>query len=134
MSDTASSRDGCVVPTAPLSAAVTAFVKGWNRDRPPTAGRYSSARSSASIEPVSAIEWLSTETRIPVGTLHRIRYNRSRLTELRVADPIVCAMNQTHLLYDGTLPVIPNPKAKAELRAACCGGSLGGFSSLTGLA
>jgi hypothetical protein len=47
-------------------------------------------------------------------------------TELRTADLLVAAIQSPELLYDGTLQIEPNPAARAEARASCCGGSLTG--------
>jgi hypothetical protein len=130
----ATARDGCVVDAAPLSEMLSGFVGSWNRDRPPTAGRFSERRTRNHLSPVGAIRWLASETGIPEGTLSNIAAKRHPAVELGVADRIVTALGCPEVLSDGeyptnrggTLEIRPNPLAKADARAACCGGSLTG--------
>lgn len=126
--------DGCLVPTAPLAVAVTAFLSDWNRDRPQTAGRFH-APADDPVTPIRGVAWLSTESGVPEDTIQRIVGLRSRGTELRIADALTQALERPDLFHDGeppTLPIYPNPSAPRELRAACCGGSTA--SSLNGSA
>jgi hypothetical protein len=127
--------DGCLVPTAPLSAVVSEFVSRWNHDRPQTAGRFASPLYDDDVSPVRAFAWLAANSGVPEGTIQRIVQGRSQGTELRIAEALVCgALERPDLFYDGdppTLPIYPNPSAPAIDRLSCCGGSM---DSLNGAA
>ncbi len=127
-----SCRDGCAVPTAPLSSLIYGFVSEWERGRPATGGQFSQRTGTelarAEVGPVKALEWLAQETGIPVPTIENImRKPKQRpTTEYRYADAIVTALDRSDLFYDGrppTLPVSPNPSASKAARANCCSGS-----------
>lgn len=125
-------RDGCAVETEPLARVVSRFVESWNKTRPPTGGHYS-GRNRARLpqrDTMSALDWLSQETGLKVTHLKSITVKRTRarssrpaMTELRHADAIVNAIGVEHVFQDGTLPILPNPRASKALRAACCSGS-----------
>lgn len=122
---TAFARDGCAVETGPLADMLDAFVSRWNRTRPPRSGGKFTDAGSRSVAFVGAIQSLVQETRLQEGTIERVIQRRSRYTELRTADPLLAAIDETGALYDGRLRVVPNPAASARARAACqhCGGS-----------
>jgi hypothetical protein len=60
------------------------------------------------------IQWLSHETGVLPRSLHRIIHNESQYTRLTMVDQILTGLGLTHLLYDGTLKVIPNPRWSQE--------------------
>lgn len=126
-------RDGCVVETAPLAEVLSGFVQRWNRDRPPlNSGRFAPGQTRTEVTTVSAYEYLAQETQLGTRVIERIAKNRSKLTELRVADALVTAIERPEVFVDGTLTVMENPFAKASERAKCCGGS-SSDGSLTGV-
>lgn len=117
--------DGCLVPTAPLSVVVSEWLSQWNHDRPQTAGRFSSAYGDA-VCPIRGVDWLADESGVPEGTIQRIVSQRSRGTELRIADALVQAIDRIDLFNDGdppTLQIYANPSAPIADRLSCCGGS-----------
>lgn len=129
------SRDGCVVPTEPLSTLLQGFVRDWGRQRPPVGGRFaarSGRRRRREVEavpasdappPVSAVDYLAREAAVTAGQVERIIWSARRYprTELRVADALLAAIERPDLLRE--LPVEPNPMATATARAECCSGS-----------
>lgn len=131
-------RDGCVVPTEPLSHLLNGFVQQWKRTRPATRGRFRQrAEERATVDPLGAVEWLALKTReqdptgrgIPEGTIQNIvSGGRYKHTELRVADPLIAAINMPEAFHGNppVLPILPNPSASKEARASCCGGALTG--------
>lgn len=126
-------RDGCLVPTEPLAAALNEFISHWNRERPQPGGRFASPGAEI-VAPVRAYGWLAENSGVAEATISRIVGLRSRGTELRIADALVQAIERPDLFYDGeppTLPIYPNPMAPAEDRL-CCGGSTYAAESLTG--
>lgn len=128
----ATARDGCVVPTEPLSHLLRGFVDEWNRERPSTGGRFAPKNLRTEVAVLGAVEWISQETQIPEPTIQNLLPSkktgqpRHRHTELRIADAVVQAIGKTQAFHDGTLEVLPNPSASQEARAACCSGSLTG--------
>lgn len=119
--ETVVSRDGCVVETHQLAAVLDGFVRRWNRDRPPTAGKFAPNQTRTEVTTVTAYEWLAQETRLPERTIEQIarsrtRKNAPRLTELRVADALLTAIDCPEALHDGTLPVFENPLARPDAR------------------
>lgn len=138
--DVSYARDGCVVPTEPLSTLLQGFVADWNRDRPTSAGQFRGRGESrtAADTPISALRWLAQETGVPEGTIQNVIASggRYRHTELRVADPLVQAIGRVDVFHSEPpgLPILPNPLASSEARSACCAGSTPQFEpwSLTG--
>lgn len=63
--------------------------------------------------PVGPIDWLSKESGVSVRTLHRIVTVEYVTTNLSIADAILVALGQQHLL-NTTMHVIPNPKWSLE--------------------
>lgn len=103
--------------TAPLSALVAEFVSDWRRTRPSRRNRFDTD-GAEQIEPVGPYEWLATATGLPESTLRAVRNPRRQpLTELRVAESLVAAIGEPAMFRNGTLTVIPNPKATPELQA-----------------
>jgi hypothetical protein len=144
------------------------FVSSWNRDRVPNrtstsfrsaADRRAAPSASSRREPelVGAIEWLAVETRkhgqdgLSTDTIEKVLKAKFQTTELRIADPIVTALNRPEefseiteyahspactVSVDGRLAagcpgcgvareqlvIRPNPLAKREVRVECCGG------------
>jgi len=149
-----SGRDGCVVDTAPLSAMVREFEEQWRREHSPTfdsTGRsnggakaardergHFAGRSDDALTPPSWVEELEQRTQrldrvsgqgLTRWQIYSVRDCRHRSTELRIADPLATALRRTDAFRDGeppTLDVRPNPKARPDAQAACCGGSLTG--------
>ena len=132
----ATARDGCVVETEPLAHLVGGFVASWNRDRPPTGGRFSDRKARerrTEVSTLGAVSWLADQTRrsdpsglgIPPDTIQNVVSRRYRTTELRVADALVSAIGRPEVFHDGTLTIRPNPSASRAAREACCGGSSG---------
>ena len=68
-----------------------------------------------------AAAWLSLAASVPEATIQHILARHYRMTELRVADALLTALEQTDVLCDWT--IYPNPGARPEDRAECCGGS-----------
>jgi hypothetical protein len=112
--------DGCLVPTGPLAEILEAFLNRWKRDRPPTAGQFS---SSSTVSPILGIQWLSAESGVSESTIQNIVDRRYRGTELRIAEALVVGALERPDLFDEALEVYPNPSAPAWARAECCGGS-----------
>lgn len=122
-------RDGCVVPTAPLSRLVNDFVDGFRAQYEERRER-AHGRRVGGVTP-SAVAWLADATRrrdphgrgVSESTITGVLAARYQVTEFRVADALVCAMGKVTAFYDGeppTLPVVPNPLMK---NPSCCGGS-----------
>lgn len=63
---------------------------------------------------------------VPTKTIENVLAGRHRLTELRIADALVAAVEQPEAFHDGTLRILPNPNAAPAVRASCCGSSLNG--------
>lgn len=63
---------------------------------------------------------------VPPRAIHKVLRKQYRTTELRIADPLVAAIEHTEAFHNGTLTIRANPKAAPEDRAACCSGSLTG--------
>lgn len=115
------------------------FLASWNRDRPQTTGRFGpgGTSSTADLTPVRGIAWLAAEATyaagrnsdgspryvVPEATIQNVVLCRYRMTELRVADAIVTALDKPEVWHDGTLTVVPNPSAPRAAREACCAGS-----------
>jgi hypothetical protein len=135
-----------VVPSEPLAHLLHGFVEDWKRQRPTTSGQFAAGnRRTQERETLSAVEYLALETRrtaqrhdpaaqgVLPSTIENLLARdpagrprpRSRVTELRVADALVAAVGRTEAMYDGTLPVQPNPNASRAAQA-CCSGSLTG--------
>jgi hypothetical protein len=109
-----------VVCREPLRRMVTTFVQGWNRERPPVGGQYAENRKRATAVHVGAVEWLSTESGIPRGTIEnltRTSTGRSPVVAYDVADSLVAALGQPQAMYDGTL------ERTSRSSASCCSGS-----------
>lgn len=123
-------RDGCAVDAYAVAALLQTFVRDWNRERPPTEGKFEGRAARDRIDAVRPYDYLSEQTGIKPRTLERLAAARSRHVELRVADQIVAALGCPQVFQDGTLTIVPNPTALASVRAGCCGGS----DSLTGVA
>jgi hypothetical protein len=129
--------DPCVVESEPLRGMLNEFVDRWNLTRTATRTGTSfrsavdrvAAPTTADVRAraqLGALAWLSQQTGVPVSTIQNIarpRRPKYRTTELRVADPLVAAMNRPEAFQDRTLEVTPNPRAPANVRARCCGGS-----------
>lgn len=132
MTDEKPEPDGCVVSTVPLAAILREFVDDWRKKRPPTKGQYSSEeRGAPDVEPLSPYTSLAFDTGIPEAAIRRVRNpKRHPVTELHVADSLVAAIGNPGMFHDGTLMIMPNPKATVERQSECCGGSES--SSLTG--
>lgn len=106
--------NGCVVLTAPLTSAIRAFVERWDREN--------EEDDPWMPERISGMAWLSLESGLSEDVLWNIRGARFRTTELSTADRIVHALGHEEWFHDGTLTVLPNPRASRELRESCCGG------------
>lgn len=128
------SRDSCVVDTAPLAQLLQGFITTWNVSRPAVArggtsngGRFTprAERPVEEVGMVSAVSWLAAETGVPESTIEKVARGRSKTTELRIADPLVQALDRPQAYHDGTLTIRPNPLAPRTVRARCCGGSGG---------
>lgn len=140
-------RDVCVVPSLPLAHLLHRFVDDWKQTRPTTSGQFASGqRRQQTRETLSAVQYLALETEraarragpkgrgVPESTIENLLARdpserprpRSRVTELRIADPLVAAIGRTEALYDGTLPIMANPNASRAAQGACCSGSLTG--------
>lgn len=125
-------RDPCVVNAQPLAEMLQSFVMNWERTRPCTTGQFSSS-GRADVSAIGAISWLHQETGLPKRTIQRLAAGQRKTTELRVADALVNALGLEHEFSEltGSLQVMPNPRASASARAACCG-IPGDSGSLTG--
>jgi hypothetical protein len=99
---------------------VTGFVASWKRERPPTGGQFAEDRKRRTVVPVGAVEWLSSESGVPRGTIEnltRTSTGRSPVVPYDVADAIVAALGQPQAMYDGTLVTTTRSSA------SCCPGS-----------
>lgn len=108
-----------VVCREPLRRMVTTFVQSWNRERPPTGGQFAENRRRASVVHVSAVEWLSTSSGVPRGTIEKIARPtaQSAVVPYDVADSLAAALGRPEAMYDGTL------ERTSRSAAACCSGS-----------
>lgn len=119
-----SEPDGCIVDTAPLSILLRDFVTGWKKTRPSTKGQFGAPAARVPGEPLGAYTALAFHTGLRESDIKRVRNpGRHPVTELRVADALVGAIGNPGMFHDGTLTVRPNPRAPADRRAECCGGS-----------
>lgn len=130
--------------TQPLAQMLNGFIASWNRTRPATGGQFSALDRAAGsfldreldgvprtdVTPLGAVPWLAAETRrmdggagVSESTIEKVKMGRYKTTELRIADPLVMAMDRPDALHDGTLTIRPNPLAPPDVRARCCGGS-----------
>lgn len=106
------------------------YVSAWNRDRPATAGRFASPGDD-SVSPVGAVSYIAEATKqsdpdgrgVPEKTIQNLVAARFPVTELRIADAVVSAIDRPHLFHDGTLEIRQNPLASRKSLATCCGGS-----------
>lgn len=111
VSEEPGARDGCIVDTAPLAVVVRGFISSQGLEQ---AGR----------------RWLAERSGIHEDTIENIAAARSAVTELRVADALLTALERPDLLSDGKLPrntggtleIRPNPRARKDLQASCCSG------------
>lgn len=122
--------------TGPLKAMLDDFVRGWERERPPNqSGRFGAGGSRTTVEFVSAVDWLADRTGISAEEIRNVRRARGRLTELRLADPLLAAIGRPDVLSAPTgaqpeLPIQANPAATRRAQQACCGGgSLNGAAN-----
>lgn len=108
-----------VVCREPLRRIVTGFVASWNRERPPVGGQFAENQRRSSTVHVSAVEWLSSNSGIPRGTIENITRasERSAVVSYDVADALVGAIGRPELMYDGTL----EPTRRSA--PTCCSGS-----------
>lgn len=128
-------RDGCLVTAEPFAELVRSHVRRWNRDRPQLGGTWTPRED---LPPIQPLVWLSAEAShladpcgdylphlfVPVGLLEKLVPRGLReWIELRVADAIATALDEPGLIWDPAVEVIPNRRAKRELRASCCSGS-----------
>lgn len=111
-------HDCLCVPTEALSDLLGEYVSSWNQRRPPTP--FPQMRNTPR-DTLTAVESLTASSGLTASQIDGIRRKRTRYTELRVADPLVAAMNRPEAFYDGSLPVIANPKASASTRASLTG-------------
>jgi hypothetical protein len=99
-------KDDCLVLTGPLALLVEGFItaRGQTCDGDPVA-------------------WLAQRTRdadpgrdgISTARITRVLRRERQHTELNVADVLLVAIGRVDALYDGTVPIIPNPA-----RPGCC--------------
>jgi hypothetical protein len=122
-------RDGCVVDSAPLAGLLIPFIDEWTRRYPSVGGRYLRNGQRAETEMPTATGYLSAKSGVSERTIQNITRRdketgapspSARTTELRIADPLVAAIDRTEVFFDGTLPVHPNPRAHPTVRASCC--------------
>lgn len=94
-----SAPNGCVVLTAPLSAAVRFFIYRRNLDQP---------WSDGAVGFVGPLEWLAGESGLDEETIRTVSRNRYRTTKLATADALAQALGHPEWFYDGTLTILPN--------------------------
>lgn len=142
--------------TARLKNVLDQWIGRWERDHPDLAtglsgkqGQGSSGRRNElgqlnGNEAVGAVAILHERTRLldrdaetgepGVGvskqSIRSVVVSRWRTTELRTADLLVAAAECPEVFHDGSLAVIPNPRASADAQRACCGGSLNGSGEM----
>jgi hypothetical protein len=112
-----------VVCREPLRRIVTVFVARWNSERPPMGGQFAENRTRAPVAHVPAVEWLSTNSGVPRGTIENItrKKARSMVVPYEVADALVAAIGCPEAMYDGTLEATSRRNG-----GSCCSGSLTG--------
>lgn len=108
---------------------VQSFVTGWERDRPLRAGQFGSEGRGLDKGFVSAVGWLSATSGISADTIYRVKSGKVTVTEYYVADALVIAMGKPEAMSNGTFHVEPNPWARTEVRAQCCGSLTGAVST-----
>lgn len=114
-------RDGCVVPTDPLADLVRGFLHSWNRERPSNHGQFSEGPTQEEVTFVGGTEWLVMEAGVSRDKIQSITQRRQPVTELHIADALVGAIGRPEVFHDGTLQVMPNPRAARAARDSCCG-------------
>lgn len=93
------------------------FFATWNRDRPPTGGRFAGRGSTTDVTPIRAAAWLSAESNVSESTIRNIVDERYRMTSLRIAEALVVdALERPDLFYDGEPPTLETI-ARADVAA-----------------
>jgi hypothetical protein len=100
-----------------LAAVVQRFIDEWEVERPrPT----NPAERGHAAHRLSGFTWLVACTSWTPDTLIKLLNGRTKLVPLWSADEVLVAMNATHVLYDGTVPVVPHRRARMAARRSCC--------------
>lgn len=114
-------RDPCAVETTGLAAVVASFVSEYGR-RHRTMAVGEDALTGAIQELVRRTMDID-----PVGrgvsdkTIRSVLKGTYATTDLRTADALVTAARRPMAFHDGTLGVVQNERASAEVRKTCCG-------------
>jgi len=101
-----------VVMNAELGPLITTWRQEWDAERPymPAKVFYHAKRENF----LTALEYLSSRSGIAKRKINAIQAEQYRFTGLGVADQLLVAMNLEHLLDDGTIHVVPNPRMSLE--------------------
>lgn len=118
-------RDPCAVEASGLAAVLEEFVIEFGTRRGTSAG------PSQQEVVTGAVEVLVRRTQdadlegigVSEKTIRSVLRGSYRTTELRTADALVTAARRTNAFHDGSLVIIPNPRAAAAVRGSCCGAS-----------
>lgn len=93
-----------------FAAILNNFMEEWRRERPPddvvANGHFAQDKQHNFI---GVLEWLSSKTGIHERRIREFQHGKVERVPLSQADALIQAMNLTHLFWNGTLKVIPNP-------------------------
>lgn len=64
---------------------------------------------------ITGISWLAQTSGLSTRRIWSIVHQETRHTGLSIADKLLTAADLSHLLQDGTLEVIPNPRMSQEM-------------------
>lgn len=122
---TTRSHDLYVVDAAPLAEALHGFVTGWSRTHPRDAAQQDRIKARRpEVTPVSAVEWLTTESGIPAATIENfLRRDQSTgrpaprysTTDLRIADALLTAIDRPDMLHDEALNIRRRKRVRGSL-------------------